>query len=699
MYHILKKTFIINGDSHRGMAHSGDHTDRSEEELTDGELASRRWMLKMGLTSAVGMSGLAGCMGQDGDGETTTTTTTTTEGDGGDDGDGGDGDTGDGGDGGDGGTLADDELTLPATRYSPQFQWNTFNGKNSVPRYIFNIIYPRLAFYTREETWEPVIAADWSMPDALEKDAEVSVTIRDDITWDNGDQLTAQDYVKGYRLQKLVSEPMPEVASFSVVDDTTFKLTMNEAISPGVFTGRLLYLNADNRAGSPNFKEFHERQADATSQQERDAIVSELVQQYTIDKPIGFGPWQHAEVSPQFMLFEARDDYPIGDLMSEDDLNVPSVKYLNVTDTLQLAVSNDRVDQAAQQRFYYNPQNRPEHAEVRTFSEISGFSLAFDHRKPLLGNRRVRKAIAHVLDTYQINLDMAPEAVSAERRQEFASFTAFDTQTYLSNRQAEVYLGDSLDSMQDYLTEQKPIPAERRQQSRERAAQILRDEGFTKEGKWWRTPEGKKWQLEIRNYGEWDWMSVARSCMGQLRNFGIDVQQRVVESTQFWSNAGNKEDSFDLKLGVWGAGGVKRPAHPWHNYSGMRGTSVFNRVLFKQHPDASGWGGLKPDTPITVDVPMPVGDPQGDVEEINITPLIKELGQTSDEQRINELTTQLAWIHNQYLMHIPVIKFLRSVLVTNDHWNWEPKDDPLDTMRGHIDRTGYPIGIVKGKFQ
>lgn len=646
---------------------------------------TRRKLIRLGAAGTVGLA-LAGCNSQGNSAQ------------------GGDGQDGSGGQtGGDGGSgsLRDDELTLPAQRFSPQYQWNNFNSKNLTPRYIYNLAFPRLAFYTQDREWVPVFAEDWSFPSPIEEGTEVEITLRDDLTWHNGEDVTAEDYVRHFQLEDAVLGTVAAVDSFETVDETTFKAVAAEPINPEILQGKLLYASGHGWMGSPDYEKYKNAIGEDPVGELSDDLTSELVSSFTIESPTAHGPWEHVETTNQHMLFEAYDDYALGDVTSDDPLDVPSVRFLNVTDTLQQSVSSDNLDQAGQQRFFYNEDNLPgDHAEVRSFTEPDGFNLSFDHRKEYLGKRRVRQAIAFALDQYAINLDMAPEAVSQQERQEFASLTSVTSVSPLTGAQADEFLGDDVQQLEQYGAGAEPMDDSRRQENLDRAAELLQEEGFTREDGQWITPDGEQWSLSIVNYGEWDWMSVSRSVMGQLNNFGIDVEQNIVESSQFWSNSSSKENEYDLKLGTWSAGeAAKNPAHPWHNFeqSQRLDNYVFSRLFYKQHPDAMDSSDLGSDTEYYMEAPMPVGDPDGEVERVNLTPKIKELRQVSDPERIRELTLELAWFHNQYVMTVPLIKFLRNSMVTTDDWNWEPEDGPLNTTLAHIDRTGFPIGLVKGK--
>ena len=650
---------------------SGESRERINDQLT------RRKLVRMG-AGAVGMSALAGCPAN---------------------GSGGSSNGSNSGGTGAGGQLLDDELTLPATRYSPNYQWNTFNQKSWVPRYIANIMYPRLGFFTADGKWIPVAAKEWSFPSSPKQGTEATITLRDGLTWHNGDKVTATDYVRHYQLNQSVYGVLSQIDSFEAVDEKTIKAVVGSKVSPEILKGTLLYANGSGRAGSPNYKEY--KKAIGKNGELSESLAATLVGKYTIEKPIGHGPWKHVETNNQYMQFEAVDNYPIGDVVSGDPLNIPSVRVLNVTDSLQMSTSSDKLDQVTQQRFLYKDSNLPgDHAQVRNFAGLSGFNLTFDHRKKYLGKRRVRKALAFALNHFAINLDMAPSAVSEQERKEFAKLTTTDTVSMMTNKQAKKYLGDNASKLQKYGAGGAPMSDSRRKSNLEKATALLEAEGFTKENGQWITPDGDRWQLTIRNYGEWDWMSVSRSVMGQLNNFGIKVEQRVVTSSQFWSNASAKSDSYDLKLGTWSVGEApKNPSHPWYTFwqSQRNDNYVFSRLFYKQHPNAKSDADLGPDTEYYMEAPMPIGDPDGDVKRVNLTPKIKELGRTSDPQRIRDLTLELAWFHNQMVMDVPLLSFLRNSMVTTDHWNWEPKDGPLNTMAAHIDRTGFPLGLVKGK--
>jgi peptide/nickel transport system substrate-binding protein len=132
----------------------------------------------------------------------------------------GGGTDGGGGEGGSGGTLTLGAIFAPVTYDPAGAEWG-----NRSPYY--QAVFDTLLLATPEGTIEPWLATEWSYN---EDNTVLTLTLRDDVTFTDGTQLTADVVVKN--LQRFKEGTAPEagffagVTSFEAADDTTVVITL-----------------------------------------------------------------------------------------------------------------------------------------------------------------------------------------------------------------------------------------------------------------------------------------------------------------------------------------------------------------------------------------------------------------------------------------------------------------------------------------
>lgn len=607
---------------------------------------SRRRLLELGAAGAV--TGVAGCMG---------------------------GESSDGGD--------QNTLTLPALRGDALHDLN-FNQMHPTTevRYMQGFIWAPVANWSSpEEEWQPAVASDWSFPDEIEAGTEATITIADELYWHNGDPVTADDAVNDLTLRRL-DDPgaFAFLDDWEVVDEKTFGLTFGEAYNRELVLQELFNnYNFDLEFGSPSFREHHEALEEATTDQEREDVLVNVTEMH-LDEPVGNGPFAFEEASTNYVLFEKVDDYPLA------DFNFDYIRVEEVADTYRSAVAEQDIDRAINESFFYEDDVQYSGAEIREYPANKGFGLCFDTRQEELyfNNRRVRQALAWAINRHDIAMDLAPQGVS--NRDEIAEKLYVETVTGMNDNAIEYYLGDWSENLPDY---------DGRESNFERATEILEEEGFYMEDDWWHTPDGERWQFEIINYGEWEWQAVPQSIVGQLRSFGIDMEQRTIESGEYWSTA-YAEDEYETRLSVWGADSPQSPLPAplaWDQQ--VREVASMSRTLQRQNDVVD----FEWEMDLYYEAPMPVGDPDGSIEEVNVGERLRELYATSDPDRIEELVREVTWVKSHYLDSIPVYAFLRNGLYNTEHWEWADEGGDLDNLFNNQLYTDIPLGSVNARTE
>ena len=197
----------------------------------------RRRLLK-GLCVGLGATVLAGCS-SDGDG-----TDTDGGGDGGDggDGDGGDGSGGDGGDGDDSGTptaTQPDEVptggTLQVASSGDPQNLDPHTTTINVAQMVLDNVVEELFEVDENLDVQPLLAEDYEVSD---DETTYEITLKDDITFHNGDSLTSADVQ--YSIERILDPDLgsPRAANFELVDsietpdDSTVVFELSEPFAP-----------------------------------------------------------------------------------------------------------------------------------------------------------------------------------------------------------------------------------------------------------------------------------------------------------------------------------------------------------------------------------------------------------------------------------------------------------------------------------
>ncbi|WP_436927504.1 ABC transporter substrate-binding protein [Halosimplex amylolyticum] len=620
-------------------------------------LSRRQWLVLTGQVGAA--AAIAGCPSDSGDGGTTPTDTAMT------------GDGGDGGDGGDMDTQAqageplDPEFTIPGdnlggTSFSNK-QFNQF-----VPGQTFGIplLFGRLATPVRSG-FAPAMAESWSIPSTLEEGTTVTVTIREDANWHNGDPVTAQDFVTEMKLERHVYGDNFNVwaytGSVEATGEKTVELTLDSPVNPSIFKNQLL--NSRITVKHDIYSDYLARFEEAQNEEEEKEVRSDI-QSETIEDPYGNNAFKFDRKSSDRVRFVKNEDF-----WNADAVNVPAWDVRGIAfENLDSAVRSDTIEFKARTwpiSGWTEKANWEVRSRVGSFGEGWAFNLSHEY----FGQRKVRQAFAHIIDFAPIFVDWAVAAASvpvgkAEDLREQAMPTIPNG---LSLQQTNHWFDNPEDTFTAY------------EKDDEKAMSLLREAGFSKDDGTVMTPDGDPWEPPIPAPG--GWRPFIEGIANQLKEFGINAQ--LQQTGQFWSQLfpnGVPEDGGTTPW-LWGGtpDGSANP-HPFYPFEPYVG---------------DGYYGPRLNWPDEVEVPMPVGNPDGSLETMtrqDIVDRVVALQQTSDDEEIQTLTKELAWIHNQLLPAIPLRQGIDNQHFSTDHWEWPPEGSEHDFANlafDHIE-AGWP---------
>lgn len=592
----------------------------TQNDATNETSQNRRRLLKT--VGAAGVASIAGCSdNSSGDG-----------GDGNGSSDGSDGGNGNGSsDGSDGGELVDSVYEAGMVDIPDEVQFNAYNPTQSAwqpTEFIYDLL---MNYHQSKQEFIPVIVSDWSFDGKT-----MTLQMNEDYTWHNSDSVTADDLATKLKLNRYMEYPISDfVNSINASGEYAVELglasTVNESVIMHTLFGSGSWLDTPHSRYKDKLQAFEDATTESETKSARESLIK-WVPDWGASDVIGNGPWQAVSADTERFQMKRYDAYPRTDAINFPELHL---KYQSsVTQGRWAAVKSDNVDAI---RTMFAPgeviDKFPDHwigAETFAFND-GGLHFQFDH--PVFGDRRVRQAIGHIVD---------PESLE----QAYSSRNVTEPYTVppcgISMHRTEKWLGDALGDFTAYEPNQQ------------QAADYLREAGFSKDGDTWTKPDGKSLSVEILLQSG-RWVSIGQTLVSALESFGINATVRTAEGATFQTRLENGDFSIAI---TWWNGSFYNGGYP---YFGMRGTFVGNK-------DSHGY-------PDAFSVPMPVGDPGGTEEKVDVHTKLTELSKTQDDNREKQLIRELAWVYNQVLPVIPITEKVDLSWVSNDDWTVPKESD------------------------
>lgn len=518
-----------------------------------------------------------------------------------------------------GGTPVDGTWNVPTDRTPSEVHWNSYNPSN-------------VAGATRNWVQEYMIGyrqADGTyVPSPVFEDLSVdgttmTITVDDSVTWHDGDPLTADDVTTQVKMDIFMDQPPADVIeSVETVSDTETEITLtteNREVALGAYAGRRFHTKADD------FGEFVERFEEAGSDDERDDVRADVSE--FEDDANSLGPFRINETTQRRYVGEAHDGHPAYDALEGVDFEATQttgnqgILQMGITGDINyigpIVLSADALEQLPDQ-YQRNP-----------VADLQGQALFWNHENDHVARQSFRKAVAHVLDRETI----AENAAGLEYK------TPVGTPTGIPGIAQDIpqdWLGDTYDSLSAYETDE------------DAATTLLEDDGYSQVDGSWEGPDGEEVSLELVYPGGWtDWVNAGQTINSQLQNFGFDTELETVDAPT-WEGETLENGEFDITPQWWGG---QRP-HPFFGFRDVsNGTQQENANI-----------------PQSFEVPMPVGDPEGSTEEVDLADLTSQLPQSSGDEA-DELVAELGWAFNQALPVLPIMEKIGGVWYSTNDWN------------------------------
>ncbi|MFB6134777.1 MAG: ABC transporter substrate-binding protein [Halanaeroarchaeum sp.] len=600
------------------------------------DLNRRKYLQRLVQASVIGGSvGFAGCGGDGGGdgggGDTPTATDSPT-----DESDGGTPGGGTPGGGTSGDTSSPTATDTPASANWPidasfsagtgvvpsQGQFNPYNAKQLL---ISPNNTPNLVLY--DDLWKtlPQTGEDYMKEGTIltgrEYDPDnktVTLNIRDDARWHNGDTYKARDLVTHYKLNQYINNALSNVTEISAVDEKTVELSLKDVVNTGILWDSLA-LEANVKHSM--FKQYLQRLEDAGSQSKRNQVIADI-QSYRIEKAVGTGPFQYDRANGQRLVLTNFEDY---------HRPVPFTEYVykylpDLNSVVSAFLGGDLDGQAHMSAPESTQQQLPDHiVKIQAGTASGGWGLTYNLNRDFLGQRKVRQAMAHLIDRRRIAENTLPAHSYVKHA------------VGLTNKNAANYLGDRLNEYERYEGN-----------NTEKAMSLLEEAGYSKQKG---TVVDSKGEPVKFNFLSPTWTNpsrVAETVKAITDDFGLNMQISTQPGTQF-RNRRSKGD-FDMTVWYWWA------PHPYTGY----------QRAFVDRKDA-----IHNKQKIAV---PPIGKPDGTRSTVDVVKLQNQLYTETDPQQAKEIVQQIAWVYNRYLPTIPATQGVSTSYIATDDWQIPSKD-------------------------
>jgi len=665
----------------------------------DSERQSRR-LDRRKLLKALGVAGvsttLAGC--NSGGGDSTTDAPTD---DGGSDGgsDGGDGNT-------DGGTATPTAEPTPLPNVDTTYNGMTLTTTEDAA---FNVDHwarklGDMQPLVQEKFWYPY----QERPGILESvepvdETEVRLHLTDSY-WNNGEPVTGEDVAIWWRIHQLMFGPGRQTLEEQGTDSWLYAFEDQEwdestlyMLSPsGYFEGmadfalkgsfkysnyNLAYNRFQHKAAVESLEETAAEAAPDGDPRHEDA--KQAITDWWWNKHLNMDsewnvPWSEAITNGPFQIDEVNE----GEWVMSKNPHHRNADLINWEEAVFEYRENENAQWAAMQGGHVDGITNletPQHVYDQFSGDYKqsltpfkdGTSLRMHHGAKYLDDWRVRQAIAYVLDREQI----------ARTEHQNAS-EALTVPAGISNQALENL---NLDGFSRYESNSDNLS---------KAAQLLRDAGFSRDGQTWMTPDGEKYTLSLltnENTPE-----VELTILTQLEQFGIGGELTTVEDAVYTERAHNYPIEYELSIGYWSQYGaaIENPADVFYDALRWRGyyenqtdmwpreqvaDAVNNGSLEWVEPDEEGQDPQRVQTftadeveDFTIQAP-PVGEWDGDLQEWSVISL--QMNQEADtEEKVRQNQRELAWLRAFNVPDIPLTQTLTQGFQKRDGWVI-PSDD------------------------
>lgn len=540
---------------------------------------SRREMVA--LTGAAGAAALAGCYG--------------------------------GGDSSDWFRTAQVEHEVSSYQYNPH-EWGGYTHAS------FGLFAQLAQYLVGEDEFHPHFVEDWETAET-----EMTLQLRDDFTWGDGEAITAEDLVMQFEIYEAIDHRIWDFADSIEADgDNTLVISYPEGTNTEIIEHAVFNENLDHPPA--DWAEIHE----AIQNGEDDVDIFG----HEIDEPTPSGPIELTNTTGQYHEFEIRDDHPLAD---NYDWKGYRMEYRAENQAAHQSFQNGELDGI--HSLFVAPsvlETFPDSIQEIQIPGGFGFGIAFNHDDDHYGDRAVRQAFMHALDR-ELVIENIGESTSIYH----------DVPTGLTATGNEEWFDDSAADYESY------------DHDLDRVAELLEGAGYERndDDLWER--DGEVLEANIQVASSWsDWVTMASTCADQLAEAGFDSTADTMAEGAWYESMANS----DFQITAYGH---TQGGDPAMNYPFF---ALRWKLLNREHDPESSFFNY----PEEVTVPAMDGDGEMTVA---VREELETLAGTDDDEEIEEIVQRLTWVYNQDLPVAHIQEKYEQTFIDRESWEF-PEDSP-----------------------
>jgi len=518
------------------------------------------------------------------------------------------------------------------------------------------ICLPSGLYYWADKTWELLLAESYDLDAAANT---FTIKIKPDLKWSDGQPVTSKDYLTTFWCQFIQRTSLWNyVSKIEAPDEQTFVLSLNQ---PSTVIER--YILRSNIISTSVYGEWADRAAKLhadgkdMSSPEGEKLGTEL-QSFVPKEYVASGPYNidyGAVSNTQITLVKNPTGYA-ADTVKFDKI----VIYNGETPEITPLVQQKDVDYATH-GFPTASERSFESAGFRVLRPpvYSGPAILFNLDKlKEFADPRARQAIAHIID-----------------REANGTVALGD-----SGKGVQFMTGFSDNQIDDWLSPEDKAKLNKYELDPEKAAQLLTDAGWKKNGNSWVTPQGKPAEYEIQFPGTYaDWSAAATNAAEQLSAFGIKVTPRGADDKQ--APVDIDKGNFQLAIQAWGASN-----HPHPHFAFVQDLFTHNIPIAKNQ----GGKGMAFELKTTTKA----------FGQIDLQEAITKAGSGLDEAEQKANVTKVAIAFNELLPMVPLFERYGNnpALEGTRIKAFPPDDDPILANAPYADNFVI-MWILLGKLE
>ncbi len=524
--------------------------------------------------------------------------------------------------------FVDTEFVAPTVVPPQNVQFNPYNDNNFSWRASL-VLFDDLLYQEKlNNTFQPGVVTDWTVTET-----DVTLEIREGMSWHNGTDITAEDVVRKIKIELYDGSNLGnfvDVETVAATDDHTVEMEFDEPLGEDMFLNFLMEITLDTPA--THYEEFLEDLEDGGDGENADG---ETLGEYMIEEPIGSGPFAFDQTVEQELHLERFEEHPDAENINFSGYHL---RFLDTNEGRWQELDSGEIDGL---HTVFTPphivEGFPNHIREYRIEANYGMAIMWNHDHKHFGQREVRQAIAHVIDRETTAGNAGPDTEAP----------VSTPSGVLGNHDgtADEWLGDHADDFNQYDVDT------------DRAAELLESADFERDDGTWYDEDGDVLEFPVKApAGYSDWVDAIQTFNQALNDFGIEAEFVSRDEAAYWGQDIYGDEGFDVALHEWA--NVQR--HPYFSLEWL--LDSWDNENVRNYDDSE------------IELP-PVGEDSGSETFVPAEDL-ESLALADDTEEEREYVQRLAWVVNQDLVMLPIMEKQDQSFISTERFEAASTDDP-----------------------